>query len=39
MPDKKLPVPPKATGVNIGTPIVQAPQLSKSDKSPGPKTP
>ena len=25
MPDEKLPVPPKATSVNIGAPIVQAP--------------
>ena len=31
IPDEKLPVPPKATSVNIGAPIVQAPQLSKGD--------
>ena len=31
IPDEKLPVPPKATSVNIGAPIVQTPKVRESD--------
>ena len=31
IPDEKLKVPPKTSSVNLGAPMIQAPQLSKSD--------